>query len=168
MIFKSSSRASESSPTLKSSSFSSSSGLDAFFNGSEGPLVYSGGDVCIPRSADLLESIGLPGGLLPLQDVQQCGFDKETGSVWIKQKKKTQHYVKSTGKLISFDEEIRAQVGEGRLKNVRGVKAKEHLLWAPVGDISVEGSPGRDQTIRFKTYGGISRSFPADAFHRKD
>jgi len=92
----------------------------------EGPVVLSGDDVCIPRSADLLESLGLPGGLLPLRDIQECGFDKTTGLVWIKQKKKTQHYFKRAGRLVSFDEEVRAYVEDKRLKNVSGVKTKEN------------------------------------------
>nr|ADE76525.1 unknown [Picea sitchensis] len=132
----------------------------------EGPVVLSGDEVCIPRSADLLESLGLPGGLLPLKDIQECGFDKTTGLVWIRQKKKTQHYFKRAGRLVSFDEEVKAYVEDKRLKNVSGVKTKEYLVWAPVGDIAVEGS--FDETIRFKSYGGISRTFPSQAFSRKE
>jgi hypothetical protein len=57
--------------------------LDLFqfdlINKQEGPVVKPGDDVCIPRSADLLESLGSPGGLLPFKDIQECGFDKTTG-----------------------------------------------------------------------------------------
>eukprot|EP01018_Ginkgo_biloba_P029674 Gb_20758 [translate_table: standard] len=131
-----------------------------------GPVVMSGDEVCIPRSADLLESLGLPGGLLPLKNIQECGFDKKTGLVWIKQKKKSQHYFKRAGRLVCFDEEVKAYVEDRRLKNVSGVRTKELLVWAPVGDITIEGP--FDETIRFKSYGGISRTFPAKAFSRKE
>lgn len=130
------------------------------------PVVMSGDEMCIPRSAELLESLGLPGGLLPLKNIEECGFDRRTGLVWIKQKKKSQHYFKRAGRLVSFDEEVRAYVEDKRLKNVSGVKAKEYLVWAPVGDITVEGPD--DETLRFKSYGGISRTFPAKAFSRKE
>ena len=53
--------------------------LNAYLREQEGPVVKPRDDVCIPRSADLLESLGSPGGLLPFKDIQECGFDKTTG-----------------------------------------------------------------------------------------
>uniref|UniRef100_A0A0C9S3A6 TSA: Wollemia nobilis Ref_Wollemi_Transcript_15397_571 transcribed RNA sequence n=1 Tax=Wollemia nobilis TaxID=56998 RepID=A0A0C9S3A6_9CONI len=131
---------------------------------------------CIARSAEVLEAAGLPGGLLPLKDIQECGFDKTTGLVWIKQKRQSQHYFKRAGRLVSFDREVRAYLEHRRLRNVSGVKAKEYLVWAPVGDITVEGEgesesesgPSDQEIIRFRSYGGISRTFPAIAFSRKE
>ncbi|KAH7277095.1 hypothetical protein KP509_39G033900 [Ceratopteris richardii] len=106
--------------------------------------------------------MGLPGGLLPLEDVIDCGFNKDTGLVWSRQKKPSSHFFPRIRRTVSFDTEVRAYVSHGHLRAVSGVKAKEFLLWVPVGDVTMDG----DTTVKFKSYGGISRSFPADAFAR--
>ncbi|MCO5559380.1 hypothetical protein L7F22_012979 [Adiantum nelumboides] len=136
---------------------------DVSFNSVEevpdGPLTLEGHDVCFRNASDLLEVMGLPGGLLPVENVVNCGFDKKSGLVWIRQKKPSRHYFRRIRRTVSFDTEVRAYISPNRLQSVSGVHAREFLLWAPVGDVSLV-----DDKLKFKTYGGISKTFPADAF----
>ena len=118
-------------------------------------------DFSFDNAADLLESMGLPGGLLAMEDVLDCSFNKESGILWIRQKEKTQHYFRRIGRMVSYDTEIRAQIGDHRLHSISGVKAKEFLVWTPIFDVSAI-----EDKIKFRTYGGILRTFCADAFAR--
>ena len=126
-----------------------------------GPISMDGHDLCFRNAADLLEAMGLPGGLLPLENVIDCGFDKTSGTMWIRQKKKTQHYFRRIGRMVSYDTEIRARIGDHRLHSISGVKAKEFLVWTPIFDVSAI-----EDKLKFRSYGGILRTFCADAFAR--
>ncbi|GFZ07242.1 hypothetical protein Acr_19g0001790 [Actinidia rufa] len=50
--------------------------------------VYHGNGICQEKSKELLKEMGLPNGLLPLEDMEECGYVRETGFVWLRQKKK--------------------------------------------------------------------------------
>ncbi|KAI5060790.1 hypothetical protein GOP47_0025210 [Adiantum capillus-veneris] len=126
----------------------------------DGSLTLEGHDVCFRNASDLLEAMGLPGGLLPMENVVDCGFDKKSGLVWIRQKKPTRHFFHRIRRTVSFGTEVRAYISPNRLHSVSGVHARELLLWAPVGDVSLID----EDKLKFKTYGGISKTFPADAF----
>ena len=120
-------------------------------------------DFSFDNAVDLLEAMGLPGGLLPLENVIDCGFDKASGAMWIRQKKKTQHYFRRIGRMVSFDTEIHVRVAHRRLHGLSGVKAKELFLWAPVSDVLVLDDGER---LKFRSYGGITKTFPTKAFAR--
>ena len=122
-----------------------------------------GHDFSFDNAADLLESMGLPGGLLAMEDVLDCSFNKESGILWIRQKEKTQHYFRHIGRMVSFDTEIHVRVAHRHLHGLSGVKAKELFLWAPVSDVSVLDDGER---LKFRSYGGITKTFPAKAFAR--
>ncbi|XWS19695.1 hypothetical protein CRYUN_Cryun31cG0038000 [Craigia yunnanensis] len=68
----------------------------------------------------LFEEFGLPVGLLPLVDVIEVGFVRNTGYMWIVQKKKVEHSIK----LISYDTQIIGFVDKKRIKKLKGIKAK--------------------------------------------
>ncbi|KAE8677926.1 putative Aproteint domain-containing protein [Hibiscus syriacus] len=53
--------------------------------------MYHGDEICQVKSKFLLEEVGMPRGLLPLRDIEECGYVKETGFVWLKQKKSITH-----------------------------------------------------------------------------
>ncbi|CAN0853424.1 hypothetical protein LINGRAHAP2_LOCUS5627 [Linum grandiflorum] len=110
----------------------------------------------------LLEEFELPRGLLPLEEVLEVGFVKETGYVWILQKKKVEHVFKMISKNVSYDKEITGYISKKNIKKLKGVKAKEFMLWPPVGEIIVgEASTGK---IHFKSLAGITKIFPVEAF----
>ncbi|KAL0002103.1 hypothetical protein SO802_015884 [Lithocarpus litseifolius] len=57
--------------------------------------------------------------------------------MWIVQKKKLEHEFKKISKLVSNDTEITSYVEKKRIKKLKGVKAKEFMLWPPVSEITV-------------------------------
>ncbi|KAI5059395.1 hypothetical protein GOP47_0025714 [Adiantum capillus-veneris] len=128
----------------------------------EGARVWKGHDEALKKAVSLLEEIGLPGGLLPLVDVDEIGYVEATGYMWITQKKKIEHEFKLAGKLVSYDSNITGYLEKLRIKKLKGVKAKELLLWPPVGEIKVDDpSTGK---IHFKSFAGITKTFDVEAF----
>ncbi|XP_027904079.1 uncharacterized protein LOC114163896 [Vigna unguiculata] len=124
--------------------------------------VYYGDEICQVKSKELLKEISLPNGLLPLKDIEECGYDRETGFVWLKQKKNYTHKFEKIGKLVSYAPEVTAQVEKGKISKLTGVETKELLLWITLSDIYVDDPP--TGKITFKTPAGLFRSFPVSAF----
>lgn len=117
------------------------------------------GPESLPHATMLITEFGLPNGLLPLQDVVECGYNTETGFVWITQKKAIVHKFAAISKQVSYGEKITAYLEQGRLKKLTGVKAKE-ILWVSIIDISLTGK----DNLYFKSNTGIGKTFPASAF----
>lgn len=124
--------------------------------------LYYGNDLCLAQSKRLLREVGLPNGLLPLQEVEECGYIEETGFVWIKQKKEIKHKFEKIGKLVSYASEVTAYVEPCKIKKLTGVKAKELFIWVTISEITVD-SPESEKIV-FKNPTGISKVFPANAF----
>ncbi|KAK6143839.1 hypothetical protein DH2020_024187 [Rehmannia glutinosa] len=106
--------------------------------------------------------MNLPNGLLPLQDMEECGYVKETGFVWLIQKKKCDHKFEKINRHVQYAKEVTAYVEPNRIKKLTGVKAKELLVWLNISDIYVDDPPTGKITFRAPT--GLSRTFPVAAF----
>ncbi|XP_057962615.1 uncharacterized protein LOC131154109 [Malania oleifera] len=128
--------------------------------------IYHGHEICQEKSQLMLKDMLLPTGLLPLQDIEECGHVKETGFVWMKQKKKTTHKFEKIGKLVSYEPVVTAYVETSRIKKLTGVKAKELLIWITLTDIYVDDPP--TGKITFKSTAGLSRTFPVSAFELEE
>ncbi|XAR59242.1 hypothetical protein NMG60_11014972 [Bertholletia excelsa] len=128
----------------------------------EGGVVKKGHDQGMKMAISLLEEFDLPAGLLPLADVVEVGFVRHTGYMWIVQKKKVEHNFKMVSKLVSYDTEITGYIEKKRIKKLKGVKAKELMLWPPVSEITVKEQP--TGKIDFKSLAGITKTFPVEAF----
>ncbi|XP_016705161.1 uncharacterized protein [Gossypium hirsutum] len=124
--------------------------------------VYRGDEICQVKSKSLQEEMGMPRGLLPLKDIEECGYVKETGFVWLKQKKSITHKFEKIGKPVSYATEVTAVIEKNRIKKLNGVKSKELLIWVTLSDIYVD-DPATGK-ITFKTPAGLSRSYPVSAF----
>ncbi|XP_022745198.1 uncharacterized protein LOC111295754 [Durio zibethinus] len=124
--------------------------------------IYHGDEICQEKSKFLLQEVGMPRGLLPLKDIEECGYVKDTGFVWLKQKKSITHKFEKIGKLVSYATEVTAVVEKNKIKRLTGVKTKELLVWITLSDIYVDDPP--TGKITFKTPAGLSRSFPVSAF----
>ncbi|KAI4349888.1 hypothetical protein L6164_010431 [Bauhinia variegata] len=124
--------------------------------------MYHGDELCQEKSKQLLKEIAMPNGLLPLKDMEECGYVRETGFVWLKQKKSSTHKFEKIGKLVSYAPEVTAQVELGKIKKLTGVKTKELLVWVTLSDIYQDDPP--TGKITFKTPAGLFRSFPVSAF----
>ena len=128
----------------------------------EGAVVKKGHEEGLKMAVALLEEFGLPLGLLPLEDVIEVGFVRDTGYMWISQRKKVVHQFKKISKQVSYDVEITAYVKPKGIKKLKGVKAKELMLWPPVHEMTVDDPP--TGKIHFKSLAGVTKTFPIDAF----
>uniref|UniRef100_A0A0D9XLK6 DUF538 domain-containing protein n=1 Tax=Leersia perrieri TaxID=77586 RepID=A0A0D9XLK6_9ORYZ len=128
----------------------------------EGAEIATGAEECFKQSMELMRALGFPEGMMPLRELEECGLVRETGFVWMKQKKPYEHYFRGTGTKVRYDTEVTAFVEEGRMKRMTGVRSKQLLLWVPIVEMSLDGE-ARDK-IYFKSSVGIGRSFPASAF----
>ncbi|KAH0697023.1 hypothetical protein KY290_014453 [Solanum tuberosum] len=128
----------------------------------EGAIVKKGHEEGLKMAVSLLEEFGLPMGLLPLADVIEVGFVKNTGYMWIQQNKKIEHKFKMISKMVSYDTEINGYIDKKRIKKLKGVKAKELMLWPPVNEMTVDDPP--TGKIQFKSLAGITKTFPVEAF----
>jgi len=124
--------------------------------------IYVGDAAGQEKTRLLLQETGLPSGLLPLRDIIECGYVEETGFVWLKQRRKVDHYFARAGRHVSYGAEVSAVAEKGRLKKITGVKAKEMLIWVTLHEICVDDPP--QGKLHCKAIGGLSRSFPVEAF----
>ncbi|XP_068635837.1 uncharacterized protein [Aristolochia californica] len=124
--------------------------------------IFHGDAICQQKSMELLEELNLPKGLLPLNDIVECGYNRQTGFVWLIQKKKCEHYFKKIGRQVSYATEVTAFVENRRMKKLTGVKSKELLIWITLSEMFIQ-DPASGQ-ITFKTPAGLGRTFPVSAF----
>ncbi|KAF8379950.1 hypothetical protein HHK36_027416 [Tetracentron sinense] len=124
-------------------------------------IVY-GSEACYRNSIELLEELGFPKGVLPLEELEECGRVRETGFVWMKQKTPYEHFFVKTNTRVSYTTEVTAYVEKFKMKKMTGVKSKQVFLWVPITEMSIEDPTSRK--INFKTPMGIGKSFPITAF----
>ncbi|KAK7397103.1 hypothetical protein VNO78_18270 [Psophocarpus tetragonolobus] len=124
--------------------------------------VYHGDELCQAKSKEILKEMGLPNGLLPMKEMEECGFDREGGFVWFKQKKSCIHNFDKANEVVSYAAEVTANIEKGKIKKLSGVKTKEFFLWITISDIYLDDPP--TGKITFKTPAGLSDSFPISAF----
>ncbi|XP_057792231.1 uncharacterized protein LOC131009043 [Salvia miltiorrhiza] len=128
--------------------------------------MYRGDEICQEKSKFLLTEMGLPNGLLPLREIVEVGYIKDTGFVWLIQKKKRDHKFEKIGRHVQYATEVTAYVEQKKIKKLTGVKAKEMMMWLTICDIYIDDPP--TGKITFKSPTGLSRSFPVDAFQIED
>ncbi|GMY30633.1 hypothetical protein FCV25MIE_25875 [Fagus crenata] len=124
-------------------------------------IVY-GPEECYRQSIELLEEIGFPKGVLPLQDLEECGRNRETGFVWMKQKAPYEHFFVGTNTRVSYAIEVTGYVEKFKMKKMTGIKSKQVFLWVPISEMSIDDPASKK--IHFKTPMGIGKSFPLTAF----
>ncbi|GLT71916.1 hypothetical protein SLA2020_438980 [Shorea laevis] len=127
-----------------------------------GAEIVHGSEECYRHSIDLLEELGFPKGVLPLQDLEECGRVRETGFVWMKQRAPYEHFFVGSNSRVSYAAEVTAYVEKFKMKKMTGVKSKQMFLWVPITEMSIEGPESKK--IYFKTPMGIGKSFPLTAF----
>ncbi|OEL18165.1 hypothetical protein BAE44_0020815 [Dichanthelium oligosanthes] len=127
-----------------------------------GAEVVNGDAICRKKSVELLEELGLPKGLLPMEGIREFGYNRATGFMWLVQGKKVEHTFKKIKQTVSYAAEVTAFAEKGKLRKITGVKTKELMLWLSVVEVYVpEASP---EKVTFKTGTGLSDSFDAVAF----
>ncbi|XP_061361427.1 uncharacterized protein LOC133305272 [Gastrolobium bilobum] len=128
--------------------------------------VYHGDVICQEKSKELLDEIKLPKGLLPLKDIEECGYNREIGFVWLKQKNTIEHNFEKIDKPVTYATEVTAYVEVGKIMKLTGVKAKELMVWLTLSDIFVDDPPTGN--ITFKSPTGLYRTFPVTAFELEE
>ncbi|MQL84327.1 hypothetical protein Taro_016821 [Colocasia esculenta] len=124
-------------------------------NHREGAKVFHGDDICKKKTAELLRELGLPLGLLPLEDVEELGYHRESG-------RRSGSTISGPSSMVSYAAEVTAFVEQSKLKKITGVKTRELLLWLSVVEVYIDDpSSGK---ITFKIGTGLSDSFPTSAF----
>ncbi|CAA7026006.1 unnamed protein product [Microthlaspi erraticum] len=129
--------------------------------------VYHGDKTCREKFGSLLSEIGLPNRLLSNQEIEECGYVKDTGFVWLKHKQKdakgtNQDRFRFDNVVVCFEAEVTAYFEPNKIKKLTGVKAKEFVVWISLGEIHVNRSSG---LITFKTQVGLlSKSLPLSVF----
>ncbi|XP_072988452.1 uncharacterized protein [Typha latifolia] len=132
----------------------------------EGAEIFKGDTLCKKNSIQMLEEVGLPRGLLPLEDIEEFGYNRAAGFIWLIQKKKKDHTFKKIKQIVSYAPEVTAFVEKGKLKKITGVKTREMMLWLTVVEVYIEDpSLGK---ITFKTGTGLSDSFVISAFELEE
>lgn len=128
----------------------------------DGAEIFHGHALCKKKSIQLLEEIGLPKGLFPLEDIEEFGYNRALEFIWLIQKKKRDHTFKKIKRAVSYAPEVTAFVEKGKMKKMTGVKTKELMLWLSVVEMYIDDpSSGK---VTFKTGTGLSDSFPVSAF----
>ena len=130
-----------------------------------GAEVHSGHELCARKSREFMVELGLPDGLLPLPSLDEVGYNRSTGFVWLRQAAGLTHTFDTIGKQVWYDKEVTAFVEPGRMHGLTGVKSKELLIWVTLSDMFVEkDDPSK---ITFKTPTGLGRTFPVAAFAKE-
>ena len=133
----------------------------------EGAEIYTGDDLCRQKSIDLLEELGLPRGLLPMDgNVEELGINRQTGFLWVRQKKALNYTFRKAGRLVCFGTEVTGFLENRKIKQVTGVKSRELLMWFPLGEFFVD--PKNPTKITFRTPAGLSLSYPTSAFELEE
>ncbi|XP_078180116.1 uncharacterized protein At5g01610-like [Carex rostrata] len=128
----------------------------------EGADVTKGDADCKKKSIQMLEELGLPQGLFPLENIEEFGYNRNASFIWFIQKKKIEHTFKKIKQVVSYATEVTAFVEKGKVKTITGVKTKELFLWLSVVEVYLEEAS--KQKITFKTGTGLSESFDVSAF----
>ena len=124
-----------------------------------GAEVHKGNDICKKKTVELLEVLGLPKGLFPMDDIEEVGHNCESGFVWILHKKKKEHMFNKLNQTVSYDTEVTAFVEKGKMKKVTGVKIED--LYSLV-EVYVDESSADKVTVKTDT--GLSDTRDAAVF----
>lgn len=124
--------------------------------------IHKGHDLCHQHLVQLLKDLSLPEGLLPLEDIEEFGYNRASGFMWVTQRNKKNHMFEKIKRQVSYATELTAFAEERKLKKVTGIKARELLIWLTVTQVSI-GEQSSEKVV-FQTGTGLSKTFPASAF----
>ncbi|KAJ1690959.1 hypothetical protein LUZ63_015114 [Rhynchospora breviuscula] len=127
-----------------------------------GAEVFTGHNVCKQKAIDILVQNHLPRALLSVGDIEELGYNRSSGFLWIKSKKDSTHSFKNVGKTVSYAKEVTAFVHDKKMTNLSGVKVKELMIWISLSGMAIEDPEGKK--LSFSTPAGIGKTFPVDAF----
>ena len=65
-----------------------------------GAEVHKANDICKKKTVELLEEVGLPKGLFPMDNIEEVGHNCESGFVWMLQKKNNEHMFNNLNQIV--------------------------------------------------------------------
>lgn len=128
--------------------------------------IYNGEALCKQKARELFDKFRLPKGLLPMNDLDEMGFNSITGFLWLKQQNKSEFKFKSVGKTVAYETEVTAFVEDRRMRRLTGIKTKDIMIWIPISDISINDNDPTN--ITFSSSSCVSKTFPVEAFEDED
>ncbi|KAJ0701728.1 hypothetical protein HanOQP8_Chr10g0382551 [Helianthus annuus] len=84
--------------------------------------IYHGDAICQEKSKLLLKEMGLPNGLLTLEDIEEFGYVKNTGFVWLRQKKPNKTKNEKAGTVSSQATKVTTYVEKSKIKKLTVLK----------------------------------------------
>ncbi|EMS65884.1 hypothetical protein TRIUR3_25604 [Triticum urartu] len=69
--------------------------------------------------------------------MEEFGYNRAAGFMWLVQRKKTEHTFKKVKQTVSYAGEVTAFVEPGKLRKIAGVKTKKLFLWLSVVEVHV-------------------------------
>ncbi|TYI87683.1 hypothetical protein E1A91_D04G153000v1 [Gossypium mustelinum] len=120
--------------------------------------IYHEASLCKQKTQVLLHQFHLPKGSMPLNHLNEFGYNKTTWFIWLKQEKTFKYLFKELG-LTSYGVEITAFIGDRQLKKLTGVQSKEMMIWITLFDVFVDDKKGRSKTYCSDSM-GLSKSYP--------
>ncbi|KAF7066204.1 hypothetical protein CFC21_072224 [Triticum aestivum] len=119
-----------------------------------GAEVHKANDICKKKTVELLEEVGLPKGLFPMDNIEEVGHNCESGFVWMLQKKNNEHMFNNLNQTVSYDTEVTAFV-----EKVTGVKIED--LYSLVEVYVYESSTDK---VTINTDTGLSNTHDVGVF----
>ncbi|MQM21960.1 hypothetical protein Taro_055007 [Colocasia esculenta] len=113
----------------------------------EGAVINMGDAVCRQKAIELLQAFNdVPSGLFPFEDVEEVGYNPNSGFVCLRQKKARNHFFRKIGHLVSYAFKVTAVVEDGRIRHLSGMRDPRDVICETVekvgADILVLGSHG--------------------------
>ncbi|KAJ3686314.1 hypothetical protein LUZ61_015478 [Rhynchospora tenuis] len=131
----------------------------------KGAEVYIGHEMCMKKVIEILGELHLPRGLLPLKNMEEVGYNRSTGFLWLKQKEEITHNFKKIGN-VRYAKEVTMYVEDKKATRMTGVKVKPLMIWVSMAWMAIEDPEGKRLTSATST--GLKKSFPASAFELEE
>ncbi|KAF6156604.1 hypothetical protein GIB67_014583 [Kingdonia uniflora] len=123
--------------------------------------IFHGEELCREKTKELFMAVGLPLGIIPLDEIEECGHVPENNFIWFRRKKLKRYKFERLGKWVSYAAEVTGYAEEKKIKKLTGIKSKEIAVWITVSEVSVNDPA---QKVTFTTPAGLFRSYPISVF----
>ncbi|XP_042484983.1 uncharacterized protein LOC122065253 [Macadamia integrifolia] len=123
--------------------------------------ICHGEELCKKKSTEMLVEMSLPNNLLPVEEIEEVGHNREIGFFWLKLKKAQKYKFPKVGDTL-YATEITGFIKPRQIKDLKGVTAKELFLTFTLSELYID-DPSSDK-INCKTTSGLHRKHPISCF----
>jgi hypothetical protein len=79
----------------------------------------------VQKVLELFQEVDFPRGVLPLKEIEECGFFKEIQFIKVNRKKKYEYLYKTTRNVLFDVSKISQYIKNGKMKKTLEVKVKD-------------------------------------------